>query len=88
MAGSWIQRQSRLKQVYCVVVGELNDAGILPNGAEVKPWIRQEIKDNKVEVTEGERQMILSGLLAEKAISQEDINEFAARHLKRAEQTH
>jgi hypothetical protein len=81
MARSWISRQRTLQRVYCVVVGELNDIGIYPSGAEVKEWIRQEIKDDKVEVTEDQRQMLLAALLAENAITQEDINRFASRHL-------
>jgi hypothetical protein len=83
VARSWISRQRSLVRAYTVVVGELNDIGIYPNGAEIKEWIRQEIKDEKVEVTEEQRQMLLSALLAENAISQEDINRFASRHLCR-----
>lgn len=82
MAGSWVSRQPRFKQIYCVVVSELNDIGIYPSGAEIKDWIRQEVKDDGVYVTETERQFMLAALLAERAITQEDINRFASRHLQ------
>jgi hypothetical protein len=70
---AWISKKPRLTQTYCVVVAQLNDIGIRPGGAEIKPWIRQEIADHEITADPQEIAVILSGLLSEKAISQADI---------------
>lgn len=79
----WLAKQKRLTSVYCFVVAQLNDVGIRPEGNEIKPWIRQELVDENFQPTREEIGMVLSGLLQEKAITQEQINGFMARHAKK-----
>lgn len=71
---AWIRKQPRLTQVFVYVVGQLNDIGIRPNGAEIKPWLRQEMTDEGITADSKEIATLLSGLLAEKAITQADLN--------------
>jgi hypothetical protein len=40
---AWIGTQPRLTQVYTFVVAALNDCGIEPDHAVIKPWIREEL---------------------------------------------
>src|SRR5580693_3176476 len=40
---AWISSQKRLTQVYVYTAAALNDCGIRPEGAVIKPWIREEI---------------------------------------------
>jgi hypothetical protein len=76
---AWISRQPRLTQIYCFVVGELNDIGIKPGGNEIKPWIRQEMRDEGIEADKSEITTILTGLIQEKAITQADVNRLMTR---------
>lgn len=78
---AWIAKQPRLTQIYCYVVAQLNDIGIKPAGNEIKPWIRQEMIDHSITADPKEIMTLLSGLLAEKAITQSDVN----RLMKNAE---
>lgn len=71
---AWFKCQPRLTQLYCYVVSQLNDIGIKPGGNEIKPWIRQELIDEGFQADEKEISMILTGLIAEKAITQSDVN--------------
>jgi hypothetical protein len=77
---AWITKQPRLTQIYAVVVAQLNDVGILPGGAEIKPWIRQEIADHEITADQKEIATVLSGLIAEKAITQSDVNTLMRRN--------
>jgi hypothetical protein len=70
---AWISKQPRLTQVYTYVVMQLNDVGIRPCGAVIKPWIRQEIEDHGIAATNEEIATVLTGLLKEKAITASDI---------------
>lgn len=76
---AWITKQPRLTQIYCYVVGQLNDIGIKPGGNEIKPWIRQELRDESIEPDQSEIATILTGLIAEKVITQSDVNQLMKR---------
>ena len=77
---AWLPKKDRLTQLYCIVVSQLNDVGIRPAGAEIKPWIRQEIADHGIVADQAEIATVLSGLLAERAITQSDINTLMTRN--------
>jgi hypothetical protein len=71
---AWITKQPRLTQIYVYVACQLNDIGIEPDGARIKPWVRQELEDAKIVADPTEIAMVLSGFLHEKAINQADID--------------
>lgn len=58
--------QPRLTQVYCFVVAKLNDCGIRPDGAVIKPWLRDELDSIDPVPTKFECEMILVGMVSEK----------------------
>lgn len=62
---SWLKHQTRLAQVYTFTVAALNDCGILPDGAEIKPWIRAEFGSLDPVPSKFEVDMVLSGMLSE-----------------------
>jgi hypothetical protein len=69
-------------------VSQLNDVGVFPNGAEVKQWVRQEIADHDIKADSQEIATVLSGLLAEKAITQADINQLMKRNNAQVRRAH
>ena len=40
---SYLTKQSRLEQCYVYVTHQLNTCGIRPDGAEIKPWLVDEL---------------------------------------------
>jgi len=63
------------------VASQLNDIGIEPGGAVIKEHIRQDLRDMNVQPDPQEIALMLSGMIAEKALNQEDVNRLA-RHAK------
>lgn len=76
---NWLAQQPRTTQCYCYVLGQLNDAGISPEGRTLQPWIRAQLgtitAPNRDEIAG-----ILTALIAEKAITQAQINGFLNAH--------
>lgn len=62
---SWLMTQPRLTQVYTFTVARLNDCGIRPNGAVIKPWIREEMDQIDPVPTKFECEMVLVGMVTE-----------------------
>lgn len=62
---SWLSTQPRLTQVYSYTVARLNDCGIMPDGAELKPWLREEVDKIEPVPTKFEVEMVLVGMVAE-----------------------
>lgn len=62
---SWIATQKRLTKIYVFTTSALNDCGILPDGAEVKPWIREEIGDIDPPPAQAEVDTVLASMWAE-----------------------
>jgi hypothetical protein len=71
---AWFTKQPNITKAYVYVACQLNDIGILPGGSEIKPWVRQEMTDSGYEASKSEISTILTGLIAEHAISQDDVN--------------
>jgi hypothetical protein len=71
---AWIQKQPRLTQCYIYVACQLNDIGIRPAGAVIKPWIREEMEKYGIAADKAEIATVLAGLLAEKALTQQDVD--------------
>jgi len=71
---SWFTKQPQLTKAYVFVVSQLNDIGIKPAGNEIKPWVRQEMTDDGYEADQKTIATILTGLIAERAITQADVN--------------
>lgn len=63
---SWIQAQKRLDQVYVYTTAKLNDCGIRPDGAVIKPWIREELDKIEPPPTKFEVEMVLVGMVSER----------------------
>lgn len=62
---SWIRSRPRLEQVYCFATARLNDCGIRPNGAVIKPWIREELDKIDPQPTKFEVEMVLVGMISD-----------------------
>jgi hypothetical protein len=62
---AWILGQKRLTQVYIFTTTALNDCGINPDGASIKPWIREELAKIDPPVTPVEVDVVLGGMWAE-----------------------
>lgn len=62
---SWISAQKRLAQIYVYTTAKLNDCGIQPDGAVIKPWIREELDKIDPVPTKFEVEMILVGMVSE-----------------------
>jgi hypothetical protein len=62
---AWIKTQKRLAQCYIATAAALNDCGILPDGAEIKQWIRDELAQVDPPVTPVEVDTVLMGMWAE-----------------------
>lgn len=77
---AWITKQPRFTQIYVYVACQLNDIGILPDGAQIKPWVRQELADAGITADQQEIACVLAGMFAEKAISQDDVNKLMAKN--------
>lgn len=63
---AWLASQPRLTQVYVQTVAWLNDCRIRPNGAELKPWLREELAYVAPPVTSVEAGVVLVGMVVEK----------------------
>jgi hypothetical protein len=64
---SWIKSRPRLEQVYVFTTAKLNDCGIRPDNAVIKPWIRDELEKIDPVPTKFEVEMVLVGMVAEGA---------------------
>lgn len=76
--------QPRLTQVYTFTVARLNDCGIRPDGAVIKPWLREELDRIDPVPTKFECEMVLVGMVTEKVRFQGEPNSterFAAEPL-------
>lgn len=62
---AWLPKENRLTQCYVATVAALNDCGLRPNGAEVKPWLREELQKVQPPVSEVEMETVLAGFLQE-----------------------
>lgn len=62
---SWITSQKRLTKCYIYVTAALNETGILPDGAEIKPWVKAEIGDIEPPVSQAEVDTVLASMLFE-----------------------
>ncbi len=62
---SWIATQKRLTKIYIFTTSALNDCGIRPDGAEIKPWIREEIGDIEPPPAQAEVDTVLASMWAE-----------------------
>lgn len=62
---AWINAQKRLDQVYVFTTAKLNDCGIRPDGAVIKPWIREELDRIEPPPTKFEVEMVLVGMVSE-----------------------
>jgi hypothetical protein len=62
---SWLSAQPRLTQVYVFTTAKLNDCGIRPEGAVIKPWLREELEKIDPVPTKFECEMILVGMVSE-----------------------
>lgn len=56
---SWPSSKSRLEQCYIYVGSWLNDCGIRPDGAEIKPWVREETEETCKKPSTEEVQSVL-----------------------------
>lgn len=63
---AWIKTQPRLTQCYVQVLAWLNDCHVKPDGAEIKPWIREELNDIDPPVTAVEAGTVIYGMYQEK----------------------
>jgi hypothetical protein len=61
---SWLTSRPRLEQCYAFTVAALNDCGIQPDGAVIKPWIREELEKLEPQPSKVECETILVGLVA------------------------
>jgi hypothetical protein len=62
---SWLIHQKRLTQCYVAACVALNDCGIRPDNAEIKPWIRDELAQVEPPITPVEIDTVLYGMHAE-----------------------
>lgn len=62
---AWIKAQKRLAQVYIFATCALNDCGIRPDGAEIKPWIREQLSFIDPQPTQVEVDTVLGSMWAE-----------------------
>lgn len=60
---AWITTRPRIEQVYCYTVAALNDCGIMPDGAVIKTWIRDEFGMINPQPTKVECEAVLVGLV-------------------------
>lgn len=79
---SWISSQPRLTQCYIFVTCQLNDIGIRPGGAVIKPWIREELNRYGIVADQKEIAVVLSGMLAERVLTQADIERVQKANVK------
>lgn len=63
---SWITAQKRLDQVYIFTTAKLNDCGIRPDGAVIKPWVREELDKIDPQPTKFEVEMVLVAMVSER----------------------
>jgi Winged helix Storkhead-box1 domain len=74
----WLKSQPRITQIYCAVIHDLNSDGIFPGGRSIKKWIVDQFKEvpspSKQEV-----ETVLMALIAEKVISQADVDKIYAK---------
>lgn len=64
---AWVTTRPRLEQCYVYTVAALNDCGITPDGAVIKPWIREELDQIYPVPTKVECEVVLVGLVTEGA---------------------
>jgi hypothetical protein len=62
---SWITSQKRLTKLYIFTTAALNDCGILPDGAEIKPWIKAELGDIEPPPAQEEVDTVLASMWSE-----------------------
>lgn len=62
---SWISGQKRLTKIYVFTASALNDCGILPDGAHIKPWVKEEIGDIDPPPAQEEVDTVLASMWAE-----------------------
>ena len=62
---AWIDAQKRLTKIYIFTTAALNDCGIFPDGAEIKPWIREEIGDIEPAPAQEEVDTVLASMWAD-----------------------
>lgn len=62
---SWLSAQPRLTQVYVFATAKLNDCGIRPDGAVIKPWLREELDKLNPVPDKFEVEMCLVGMVTE-----------------------
>lgn len=62
---SWIATQKRLTKIYIFTTSALNDCGILPDGAQIRPWIKEEIGDIDPPPAQEEVDTVLASMWAE-----------------------
>ncbi len=62
---SWIQSQKRLTKIYIFTTAALNTCGILPDGAEIKPWLKEEIGDIDPPPAQEEVDTVLASMWSE-----------------------
>jgi hypothetical protein len=62
---AWLSTQNRITQCYVATAAALNDCGIRPNGAAIKPWIRDELAGISPPVAPEEADSILIGMVVE-----------------------
>jgi len=62
---SWITTQKRLTKLYVFTTSALNDCGIFPDGAEIKPWIKEELGDIEPPPAQAEVDTVLASMWAE-----------------------
>ena len=56
---SWIKSQTRLAQCYIAATAAMNRHGILPDGAEIRQWILEELNDIEPPPTKLEFDMVV-----------------------------
>ena len=59
---AWLTAQKRLTQCYVAACAALNDCGIRPDNAEIKPWIREELSQVTPPITPVEIDTVLYGM--------------------------
>lgn len=64
---AWVTSRPRLEQCYVYTVAALNDCGIMPDGAVIKPWICEELDQIFPVPTKVECEVVLVALVAEGA---------------------
>lgn len=64
---AWVKSRPRIEQCYVFTVAALNDCGIMPDGAVIKAWIREELEHIDPAPTKVECEIVLVGLVAEGA---------------------